>query len=126
MESSAFDFVAGGAGDEISLVEAVDAWRRHRFVPRVLVDVRRIDVRGRFLGREAALPVGIAPMAAQAMAHPDAEAATARGAGAAGIPMILSTSASLPLEAVAEAGPGTDRLFPPYPGGGPRPTPAPL
>jgi 4-hydroxymandelate oxidase len=111
MEPSAFDFVAGGAGDEISLAEAVDAWRRYRFVPRVLVDVRRIDVRGRFLGREAALPIGIAPMAAQAMAHPEAEAALTRGAGAAGIPMILSTSASLSLEAVAEAGPATDRLF---------------
>jgi len=111
MEPAAFDFVAGGAGDEISLAEAVEAWRRHRFVPRVLVDVRRIDVRGSFLGREAAMPIGIAPMAAQAMAHPDAEAALTRGAAAAAIPMILSTSASLSLETVAEASPATDRMF---------------
>ena len=111
MDPAAFDFVAGGAGDEISLVEAVEAWRGFRVLPRVLVDTRHIDVRGRFLGREAALPIGIAPMAAQAMAHPDAEAGSVRGAGAAGIPMILSTSASLSLEAVAEAGAATDRLF---------------
>ncbi|HKB28663.1 MAG TPA: alpha-hydroxy acid oxidase [Candidatus Limnocylindrales bacterium] len=111
MEPAAFEFVAGGAGDETSLAEALEAWRRYRFVPRVLVDVRRIDLRGRFLEREATLPIGIAPMAGQAMAHPDAEAAMVRGAGAAGLPMILSTSASLSLEAVAEAGPTTDRLF---------------
>ena len=106
-----FDYMAGGAWDEVTLEEAPAAWRRYRFVPRVLRGVRTVDLAGSFLGRPASLPIAIAPMAAQATAHPGAEAEMARGAAAAGIPMCLSTSASLPLEAVAEAAPDADRLF---------------
>lgn len=105
------DYVAGGSWDEITLAENDEAWRRFRFLPRVLADIRTVDVAGSFLGRPASMPVGIAPMAAQAMAHPDAEAAMARAAAAAGVPIILSTSASLTPEAVSEAAPDADRLF---------------
>ena len=111
MDAGAFDYVAGGAWDEVTLREAPAAWQRYRFVPRVLRGVRQVDLTGSFLGRTASLPIAIAPMAAQAMAHPAAEAEMARGAAAAGIPMCLSTSASLPLEAVAAAAPDADRLF---------------
>ena len=67
MTGPAFDYVAGGAWDEITLAESVEAWRRYRFVPRVLRDVRTIDV----CGSVPRPPVGaarspIAPMAAQA------------------------------------------------------------
>jgi len=106
-----FDYLAGGSWDEITLAENDAAWRQFRLVPRVLGDIRSIDLSGAFLGRRSALPIAVAPMAAQAMAHPDAEAAVARAAGAASIPMILSTSASMTPEAVAEAAPDADRLF---------------
>jgi 4-hydroxymandelate oxidase len=111
MRGPAFDYVAGGSWDEITLAENDAAWRTFRFVPRVLRDIRVIDVGGSFLGKPSALPIGIAPMAAQAMAHPDGEAAMARGAVAAGIPMIVSTSASMTPEDVASAVPDADRLF---------------
>ena len=106
-----FDYMAGGSWDEITLAENDAAWREFRFAYRVLTDIRRIDVRGSFLGRASALPIGIAPMAAQAIAHPDAEGAMARAAAAAGIPMILSTSASMTAAEVAAAAPGSDLLF---------------
>ena len=105
------DYVGGGSWDEITLVENDAAWRAFRFRPRVLTDIRSVDVAGAFLGAPSTLPVAIAPMAAQAMAHPDAEGAMARAASAAGIPMMLSTSASMTPEAVAEAAPGMDGLF---------------
>jgi len=105
-----WDYVAGGSWDEITLAENDAAWREFRFVYRVLRDIRSVDVGGSFLGRPSALPVAIAPMAAQAMAHPDAEAAMARAAAAAGIPMVVSTSASMTLEAVAEAASDADRM----------------
>ncbi|MCI0345575.1 MAG: alpha-hydroxy-acid oxidizing protein, partial [Chloroflexi bacterium] len=111
MTGPAFDFVAGGSWDEITLAENEAAWHSFRFAPRVLTDIRQIDVSGRFLGRASALPVGIAPMAVQALAHPEAEAASARAAAAAGIPYILSTSASMTIEDVAAAAPGADLLF---------------
>lgn len=114
MEPAAFDYVAGGGWDEVTLGEATAAWSRYRFLPRVLRDVRRVDVTSSFLGRSAALPVAVAPMAAQALAHPEAEAPMARAAAAAGIPFCMSTSSSLTLEEVAQAvggGPDATRWF---------------
>lgn len=118
MEPSAFDYVAGGSWDEITLAESVAAWRRYRFVPRVLTDVRTLDAGGAFLGRPAALPIAIAPMASQALAHWAAEAAMVAAAGAAGIPMCLSTSSSLTVEDVAAAAPEAERWFQLYIVGG--------
>ncbi|HEX4898571.1 MAG TPA: alpha-hydroxy acid oxidase [Candidatus Limnocylindrales bacterium] len=111
MAGPAWDYVAGGAWDEITLAENDAAWREFRFVYRVLTDIRSVDVSGSFLGRRSALPIALAPMAAQALAHPDGEAAIARAAAAAGVPTILSTSASMTAEAVAEAAPDADRMF---------------
>src|SRR5215510_4421264 len=74
MSAPAYGYVAGGAWDEISLRESVEAWRKFRFVPRVLRDVSNVDVSGRFLGRRSSLPIAIAPTAAQALAHHRAEA----------------------------------------------------
>ena len=80
MTGPAYDYVAGGAWDEVTLQESVDAWRRYRFVPRVLRELRTIDVSGAFLGRPSALPIAVAPMAAQGLAHPGAEAELLAGA----------------------------------------------
>lgn len=111
MAPADFDFVAGGSWDEVSLAENVAAWRRFRFVPRVLTGVREVDLRGSFLGIASSMPVAIAPMATQALAHPDAEIAMARAAASAGIPFCLSTSASAAMEDVAAGAPDSDRLF---------------
>lgn len=111
MLGPAFDYVAGGSWDEITLAENEAAWRALRFVPRVLADVRSTDARGTFIGRRAALPIAVAPMAAQAMAHPDGEVEAMRGAAAAGIPYCLSTSSSRTLEDVAAAAPDAERWF---------------
>jgi 4-hydroxymandelate oxidase len=111
MAGPAWDYVAGGSWDEITLAENDAAWREFRFVPRVLTDIRTVDVSGAFLGRPSALPVAIAPMAVMAMAHPDGEGAVVRAAVAAGIPVCVSTSASTSIEGVAESAPGADLLF---------------
>lgn len=111
MEGPSFDYVAGGAWDEITLRESVEAWRRYRFVPRVLRDLQSIDLTGAFLGRPAAMPVAVAPMAAQALAHPGAEAELLLGATAAGIPYCLSTTSSQTLEDVAALAPDAERWF---------------
>jgi 4-hydroxymandelate oxidase len=118
MAAPAFDYVAGGSWDEITLRESVEAWQRFRFVPRVLRDIRSIDVSGSFLGRKAALPIGIAPMAVQRLAHPGAEAEMLAGAAAAKIPFCLSTTSSMALEDVARAAPDAERWFQLYMVGG--------
>ena len=111
MEPSAFDYVAGGSWDEISLHENIAAWRRRRFRPRVLVDVSGVDTASTFLGQPSALPVAIAPMAFQSLAHPDGEIEAARGAAIAGIPYTLSTTSSQSIEAVAARAQGGTLWF---------------
>ena len=111
MDPGAFDYVAGGAWDEITLAENEAAWRRRRFRPRVLVDVSRVDPSTTLLGGAGRLPVAIAPMAFHGLAHPDGELATARAAAAAGVPFILSTTSSRSIEEVAAAAPEATRWF---------------
>jgi 4-hydroxymandelate oxidase len=111
MEPSAYAYVAGGAWDEQSLGEAEAAWRRRRLRPRVLVDVADVDPATTLLGTAVRMPVGIAPMAAQGLAHPLAEIAMARAAAAAGVPVIVSTMSTCSLEDVAAAAPDAIRWF---------------
>ena len=111
MDPGAYDYVAGGAWEETSLAENVAAWRRRRFRPRVLVDASQVDASTTMLGTRTALPVAIAPMAVQGLGHPDGEAAAIRGAAAAGVPYILSTTSSCSIEEVAAAAPDATRWF---------------
>ncbi len=120
MAGPAFDYVAGGSWDEITLRESVAAWEAYRFVPRVLRDLRAVDLTGTFLGRRMPLPFAIAPMAVQGLAHPRGEAEMLAGAAAAAVPYCLSTTSSMPLEDVAAAAPDAERWFQLYLVGGMR------
>jgi 4-hydroxymandelate oxidase len=111
MDEAAFEYVAGGSWDEITLADNDAAWRRRRLRPRVLVDVSQVDPSTTLLGSSTALPLAIAPMAVHGLAHPDGEAATARAAAAAGVPFILSTTSSRSIEEVAAAAPDATRWF---------------
>jgi len=111
MTPEAWDYVSGGAEDELTLADNVAAFRRRRFLPRVLVGGGATDTRTTLLGREVALPIGIAPVAAQALAHPDGELATARAAAGAAALFCLSTVSSRSLEEVAAAAPDGPRWF---------------
>ena len=103
---SHYDYFAGAAGEERTLAENAEAWRRVWVRPRVMVDVREIDTTCTLLGRELRLPVLLAPMAAQRLLHPDGEAAAARAAGAAGTVYCLSTRATTDLAQVAAVATG--------------------
>jgi isopentenyl diphosphate isomerase/L-lactate dehydrogenase-like FMN-dependent dehydrogenase len=113
MAADAFDYVAGGSWDELTLADNVAAWRRYRFRPRVLIDVGSVSTAASFLGGSVAapMPVATAPMAVHGLAHADAEAATARGAAAAGVPFTLSTMSTCSIEEVAAAAPDATRWF---------------
>jgi isopentenyl diphosphate isomerase/L-lactate dehydrogenase-like FMN-dependent dehydrogenase len=94
LDANAHAYFAGGAGDEITMRENVAAFVRRKLRPRVLVDVGSISTSTTVLGTEIALPVLIAPLAMQRLAHPDGELATARAAAAAGTIMCLSSAAT--------------------------------
>lgn len=103
MEAGAFDYVAGGAEDEVTLRDNVDAWTRRRLRPRVLRDVSRISTATTVLGTGVSVPILVAPVAYQRLAHPEGEQATAVGTVEAGSLMVLSTRSSCAIEEVAAA-----------------------
>jgi isopentenyl diphosphate isomerase/L-lactate dehydrogenase-like FMN-dependent dehydrogenase len=94
LDANAHAYFAGGAGDEVTLRDNIAAFERRKLRPRVLVDVGAVSTATTVLGTEIALPVLVAPLAMQRMAHPDGEEATARAAAAAGTVMCLSSAAT--------------------------------
>jgi isopentenyl diphosphate isomerase/L-lactate dehydrogenase-like FMN-dependent dehydrogenase len=107
----AYIYVAGGAGGEDSVRANREAFGRWRIVPRMLRDVSRRDLGIELLGRRLPAPVLLAPIGVQEMLHPEAELAVARAARSLGVPMILSSVSSMPLEVVAEALGDSPRWF---------------
>jgi 4-hydroxymandelate oxidase len=122
LERDAYDYVAGGSWDEVSLAGNEAAWRRRTLRPRVLVGGAPASTATTMLGQPAAMPVAIAPVAAQGMVHPLAEVATARAAAAAGIPFVLSTFSTRSIEEVAAMAPDATRWFQLYAQADPRRT----
>jgi isopentenyl diphosphate isomerase/L-lactate dehydrogenase-like FMN-dependent dehydrogenase len=114
LDANAHAYFAGGAGDEVTLRDNLTAFERRKLRPRVLVDVTSVSTATTVLGTEVQLPILIAPLAVQRMAHPDGELATARAAAGAGTIMCLSTAASARPAEVAAAAPGAPRWFQVY------------
>jgi 4-hydroxymandelate oxidase len=106
-----YGFLAGGAGDEVTLADNTAAWRRWQIRPRVLVDVTVRDSGTVLLGRRRPHPLLVAPTAFHRLAHPDGERATARAARAAGAVMCLSTFSTVGPAELAEAVPDGPRWF---------------
>ncbi|KAI5385295.1 glycolate oxidase 1 [Lathyrus oleraceus] len=100
-----YDYFASGAEDQWTLKEN-NAFSRIMFRPRVLIDVSKIDLTTTVLGFKISMPIMIAPTAAQKMAHPEGEYATARAASAAGTIMTLSSWATSSIEEIVSTGPG--------------------
>jgi isopentenyl diphosphate isomerase/L-lactate dehydrogenase-like FMN-dependent dehydrogenase len=111
LEQGPRDYFAGGAGDELTLRENMTAWSNWRLRPRVLNDVRSVSTRTEVLGKPVEMPILVAPVAYQRMAHSEAEAGMARGAAAAGTVMCLSTLSTTRPAEVAAAAPGGRHWF---------------
>jgi 4-hydroxymandelate oxidase len=106
MSHMAYEYVEGGAADEITLRWNQEALQRLRICPRVLTDVSRIDTRLTVLDQQQPVPILLAPTGYHATIHPDGELATARGAGRAGTTLVVSTSATTTIEDVARVATG--------------------
>ena len=108
----AWDYVAGGSGDEVTLQGNRAAFDRWRLLPRVLRGLREVSTATTVLGQDIALPVLIAPSGRHRLCHDEGERATARAARAAGTIYTMSTAATLTIEEVAPAaGPWWFQLY---------------
>jgi isopentenyl diphosphate isomerase/L-lactate dehydrogenase-like FMN-dependent dehydrogenase len=101
-----FDYLDGGAEDEITLRENRRAFEEIAFRPRQAVALPQCDLRTRVLGCDLALPALLAPVGYSRVIHAEGEVAAARAAGAAGTAYILSTISGYPLEDVKAASTG--------------------
>ncbi|KQZ74819.1 alpha-hydroxy acid oxidase [Nocardioides sp. Root151] len=99
-----FRYFQQGAGEGLTASEAREAWRSIRFVPRVLRDVREVDLTTSVLGADLAVPYAVAPTTLQRAAHPDGELAMARAAAEAGSLMVVSSNAGTPFDDIGATG----------------------
>jgi len=101
-----FDYIDGGAEDELTLRRNVAAFRRAELVPRVLRDVSGIDLSATLLGRRLPMPLVVAPTGFTRIASPGGELDVSRAAARAGLPYTLSTMATRSIEEVAAVSDG--------------------
>lgn len=112
-----FDYIDGGAEDEITLRANTQAFAKVAFRPRQCVEARTVDLRTTVLGTTFDVPFLLAPVGFCRMFHPRGDSVAAREAHAAGTAFILSTFSGTRLEDVraATSGPLWYQLY--VPGG---------
>lgn len=96
-----FDFIDGGAEDEVTIGRNTRRLAELALAPRALVDVSARDQSTVVLGVPVASPLVLAPVGLAALAHPAGERAAARAASALGVISTLSSSSCWNLEDVA-------------------------
>ena len=102
-----FDYVDGGADDELTLARNVEGFRRIEFRPRVFRDVASVNTSTTLLGHDLPMPLILAPTGFTRMVDPEGELAVARAAARASLPYTLSTLSTRSIEEVAAASDGT-------------------
>ena len=106
-----FDYTDGGADTESSLTRARDAYEKLEFQPKILLNVKDVDISVKMLGKNASMPIGIAPTGFTRMMQTEGEYAGACAASDAGIPFTLSTMGTRSIEDVAKAAPDGRNWF---------------
>lgn len=97
-----YDYIAGGSGDKVTLEANRKAFDRWVIVPRVLRGVKAVDLSTTVLGHEISMPVLLAPVGFQRLAHDEGEVASAAAAHSARTIFTLSTLSSRTMEDVAK------------------------
>jgi len=102
LPSFVFEFIDGGAEDEITLALNRSAFERTALTPRVLRNVENPELQTTLLGKPIAAPLLISPMGSCALAYPGADIAISRAAASRGIPYVLSSMATTSMEEIAK------------------------
>ncbi|MBI1356829.1 MAG: alpha-hydroxy-acid oxidizing protein [Acidobacteria bacterium] len=76
----AYDFIAGGVEDEVTLRANRDGFECLRLVPRVMTDVSKVDPSVQLLGKKLPAPILLAPTGGKNLIVPGADLVCARAA----------------------------------------------
>lgn len=104
LDPAAWDYVMGSAGGERTAAANLAAFDRWPIVPRMQRDVGTRDLSINLFGTRITAPLLLGPVGVQGIIHPEGELPAARAAASIGVPFVLSTVSSRPIEQVAEAG----------------------
>lgn len=111
MTPDAWAYIAGSSGRETTADANTAAFERRRILPHVLRDVSSRDLSVELFGHRYPAPVIAAPVGVLELVHRDADLAIARAAASLGLPAVLSSQASIPMERVAAEGGGGPLWF---------------
>ena len=106
LPKAVFEFFDGGAEDELTLKQNIEAFRALRFIPKALHDVSKIDYSSKILGSLSNIPCAIAPTGAVGFGWRGGDVAIAKAAAQFNIPYCLSTTATASIEEIANQAPG--------------------
>ena len=98
-----FEFVDGGAQDEITLHRNRNDFERWAFMTRVMTDISTRDLSTTVLGTPCAFPLILAPAGLAGIVRRQGELAASRAAAKAGVPYCLSTMSTCTIEQIADA-----------------------
>ncbi len=113
LPKAVFDYLDGGAEDEVTLRENCRVFEEFTFRPRHAVKFPEYDLRTTVLGAEISFPAFLAPVGYSRVMHPGGEVVAAAAAGAAGTGYTLSTISGHKMEDVRAAtkGPAWFQLY---------------
>ena len=111
LEPGPFDYIAGGAGGESTMQANRDAFARWRLRPAMLAGNQQRDLHVSVLGTSSPTPFFLAPVGVLSAARAEGDLAVGRAAAATGTPWVVSTAASAPMEAIAQAMGGAPRWY---------------
>jgi isopentenyl diphosphate isomerase/L-lactate dehydrogenase-like FMN-dependent dehydrogenase len=106
-----FDYVDGGANDEISYKRSAEVFANVQFNARVLRDVSKVDLTTRIVGQDSALPIIFAPTGYTRMMHYEGEPMVAKVCEENNLIYSLSTMGTTSSQEIADQVPGVRRWF---------------
>ncbi|EGB09386.1 hypothetical protein AURANDRAFT_24176, partial [Aureococcus anophagefferens] len=113
-KKQAWDYYSSGACDELTYQENELAFKRIWMRPRVLVDVKTVDLTSKILGATVGAPLFLSACAMCGMGHEDGELAWAESAAGLDIPFMspnLSSKSRSAIFAAQQASPTGHRMF---------------
>ena len=105
-----FDYLEGGAEDEITMRHNREVFNRWGLIPS-WGPIEDLSTSTTILGRTAALPLTLTPTGASRLFHPDGESAVAQAAHASGLPYTLAGLSTVSMSQIAQEQPDLDRWF---------------
>lgn len=104
-------YASSNAGQSYTHLANRQAFYRHKFVPRMLVDTNKRDTAHEIWGHRTSAPIGFAPVGINKIYHPDGELPVAKVAKELNLPYCLSTAGSQPIEDGGKANGEGTRFF---------------